>query len=158
MFPPGFLGTRADVLIDIVTLSFVVILPLLIWSWRLARVQKDYRSHRNVQVTLAIALAIVVGIFEYDLAQSGGIFELVRGSAWEGTVLLNGTIYVHTIFAVLASLSWVTLIVVSLIRFADPPRPSSFSRAHRRWGRFGMLTMIGAAVTAPPLYYFGFIA
>jgi hypothetical protein len=29
MLPPGFLGTRADVQVDIVTLSVVVILPLL---------------------------------------------------------------------------------------------------------------------------------
>jgi len=158
MFPPGFLGTRADVLIDIVTLSFIVILPLLIWSWRLARVKKDYPLHRNVQVSLAAALAIVVGIFEYDLAQSGGIFAMVEGSAWEGTALLGWIIYVHTIFAVLASLSWVILIVVSLVRFARPPRPNSFSATHRLWGRFGMVTMIGAAVTAPPLYYFGFIS
>jgi len=31
MFPSGFLGTRADVLIDIVTVSFSGILPLLDW-------------------------------------------------------------------------------------------------------------------------------
>lgn len=158
MFPPGFLGTRADVLIDIVTLSFVVILPLLIWSWRLARIRKNYRLHRNVQLSLAITLAVVVSIFEYDLAQSGGIFELVKGSAWEGTALLNWIIYVHTLFAVLASLSWVVLIVASLIRFASPPSPNSFSGTHRLWGRIGMIAMIGAAVTAPPLYYFGFIS
>lgn len=158
MFPPGFLGTRADVLIDIVTLSFIVILPLLVWSWRLARVAKNYRLHRNLQITLAVTLAIVVGIFEYDLAQSGGIFALVEGSAWEGTALLNGIIYVHTFFAVLASLSWVILIVVSLFRFASPPRPNSFSATHRLWGQFGMVTMIGAAVTALPLYYFGFVS
>ena len=36
MFPNGFLGTRADMLMDIVMLSFIVILPILIWSWRLA--------------------------------------------------------------------------------------------------------------------------
>lgn len=157
MFPPGFLGTRADVLIDIVTLSFVVILPLLIWSWRLARVRKNYLLHRNLQLSLAIILAIVVGAFEYDLAQSGGIFEMVRGSAWEGTALLQWIIYVHTIFAVLASLSWVLLIAVSLIKFASPPAPNSFSGTHRFWGRIGMVAMIGAAVTAPPLYYFGFV-
>jgi uncharacterized membrane protein YkgB len=34
MFPPGFLGSRADILIDIVTLSFIIILPLLIAARR----------------------------------------------------------------------------------------------------------------------------
>jgi len=42
MFPPGFPGSRAAILIDIVTLSFIIILPILIISWRLARIRKDY--------------------------------------------------------------------------------------------------------------------
>jgi hypothetical protein len=158
MFPPGFLGTRADVLIDIVTLSFIIILPLLIWSWRLARVEKAYGRHRNVQLALGISLAVVVGLFEYDLAQSGGIFALVAGSAWEGTVVLNTSIYVHTLFAVVASVVWVGLIIASLIRFPNPPVPNTFSGTHRVAGRVGMIAMIGAALTALPLYYFGFVA
>jgi hypothetical protein len=40
---PGFLGTRADMLMDIVLLSFIVILPVLIWSWQLARHKRQYR-------------------------------------------------------------------------------------------------------------------
>ena len=158
MFPPGFLGTRADVLIDIVMLSFVVILPILVWSWRLARTSRNYRLHRNVQLTLGITLAIVVLIFEYDLKMSGGIFELTKGSAFEGTPILNWTIYTHTIFSVLTSVIWVGLIVFSLLRFGNPPAPGKFSGTHRFWGRTGMVTMILSGITAPPLYYFGFMA
>ena len=158
MFPPGFLGTRADVLIDIVTLSFIVILPLLIVSWRLVRVQRNYRLHRNLQLTLAVTLAMAVAIFEYDLAAAGGIFELTRGGAYEGTAILNGAIYVHTAFSVATSLVWVGLIVFSLIRFPNPPSPGAFSSTHRFWGRTGMVTMIMAGATALPLYYFGFMA
>lgn len=67
MFPPGFLGSRADILIDIVTLSFIIILPILIFSWRMARNRKDYVTHRRIQLYLGISLFIVVSIFEYDL-------------------------------------------------------------------------------------------
>ena len=158
MFPPGFLGTRADMLIDIVTLSFIVILPLLIVSWRLARVQRNYRQHRNLQLALGITLTIVVAIFEYDLAASGGIFELTRDSAFAGTAVLNGTIYVHTAFAIVTAVVWVALIALSLIRFPNPPAPGAFSRTHRTLGRVGMVTMMMAGVTALPLYYLGFVA
>jgi len=158
MFPPGFLGTRADVLIDIVTLSFIVILPVLIISWWLARTKKDYANHRKIQLTLGITLGIVVAIFEYDLKISGGIFELTKGSIYEGTALLNWTIYIHTIFSVATSIIWVGLIITSLIKFDNPPVPNKFSGTHRFWGRFGMFTMIMAGVTSPPLYYFGFVA
>ncbi len=158
MFPAGFLGTRADILIDIVTLSFIVILPILIVSWRLARTKKDYSSHRTIQLYLGIALGVVVAIFEYDLSTSGGIFELVKGSAYEGTAILNWTIYIHTLFAIAATVIWAGLIIMSLIKFGKPPKPNAFSSRHRFWGRAGMVAMIMAGVTSPPLYYFGFMA
>jgi len=158
MFPPGFLGTRADVLIDVVMLSFAIILPLLVFSWYQARKQRNFQIHRNTQVILGVSLAIVVGIFEYDLSVSGGIFELTRGSVYEGTAVLNGTIYVHTAFSVLTSFIWVGLIIASLIKFENPPRPNSFSKTHRFWGKAGMISMIMSGITAPPLYYFGFVA
>lgn len=158
MFPAGLLGTRADVLVDIVTLSFIVILPILIWSWWLARTRKDYATHRRVQLWLGITLGVVVAIFEWDLKMSGGIFELTKGGIYEGTAALNWTIYVHTAFSILTTLIWATLIIVSLIRFGKPPKPNNFSRAHRFFGRTGMITMIMAGVTSPPLYYFGFVA
>ncbi len=158
MFPAGFLGTRADILIDIVTLSFIVILPVLITSWWLARSKKNYASHRKIQLTLGITLGIVVAIFEYDLSASGGIFELTKGGIYEGTAILNWTIYIHTFFSVLTSIIWVTLIIASLIKFKNPPKPNEFSRTHRFWGKTGMVTMFMAGITSPPLYYFGFMA
>jgi len=158
MFPPGFLGSRADVLIDIVTLSFIIILPILITSWWLARSKKDYAKHRNIQLPHGITLAIVVAVFEYDLSTSGGIFELTKGGIYEGTAILNWTIYVHTFFSVATSFIWVALIIASLIKFDNPPAPNKFSKMHRFWGRTGMFTMFMAGITSPPLYYFGFIA
>jgi putative membrane protein len=158
MFPAGFLGTRADILIDVVTLSFIIILPVLIVSWWLARSKKDYSNHRRIQLYLGIALGVVVAIFEYDLSTSGGIFELVKGSAYEGTAILNWTIYIHTAFAIASTVIWAGLIIMSLIKFGKPPTPNAFSKTHRFWGRTGMVVMIMAGITSPPLYYFGFVA
>ena len=158
MFPPGFLGTRADMLMDVVVLSFIVILPILIWSWRLARHTKQFSQHRRIQLALALTLLVVVGVFEYDLSKSGGIFELTKSSPYAGSVLLNTTIYVHTLFAVVASLIWLVLIAFSLWKFGANPEPGKFSRTHRAWGKAGMITMILAGLTSPPLYYLGFVA
>jgi hypothetical protein len=89
---------------------------------------------------------------------SGGIFELTKGSIYEGTALLNWTIYIHTFFSILTSIIWVILIPISLFKFGNPPRPNKFSKTHRGIGRAGMICMILAGVTSPPLYYFGFVA
>jgi hypothetical protein len=158
MFPAGFLGTRADMLVDIVTLSFIIILPIMIASIWLVRKKKDYSNHRRIQLYLGITLGVVVAIFEYDLSKSGGIFEMTKGSIYEGTALLNWTIYIHTIFAVAATVIWTVLIIASLIKFGKPPKPNAFSSRHRFWGRLGMFVMFMAGITAPPLYYFGFMA
>ena len=51
MLPQGFLGTRGDILMDLVVLSFIVILPVLVISWRAARAG-NFSRHRAIQLTL----------------------------------------------------------------------------------------------------------
>ena len=156
MLPAGFLASRGDILIDLVIVSFVVILPLLALSWRSAR-GRNFERHRKLQLGLAILLAIAVGLFEVNLRLSGGIFELTRGSAFAGTTLLNSIIYGHTLVAVASVLVWAPLLVVSLRRFGNPPTPGSFGPRHRFWGRTGMLLMMASGLSALPLYYLGFV-
>ena len=155
MLPQGFLGTRGDVLMDLVVLSFIVILPGLVISWRAAR-RRDYRKHRMIQISLVVVLAVAVGLFEVDLKLSGGIFELTRESSYAGTGLLNGLIYGHTMVAIGSVLVWVPLIILSLRRFPNPPVSNAFGATHRLWGRIGMLLMMASGLSAVPLYYVGF--
>ena len=155
--PAGFLGTRGDVLMDIVVLSFLVILPVLVISWRAARAA-EYRRHRAIQISLALTLAVVVTLFEIDLMLSGGIFALTRASSYAGTSLLNSLIYGHMLVAIGSALVWVTLVLVSLRKFSNPPVPNAFGPTHRVWGRVGMLLMMASGLSAVPLYYLGFAA
>ena len=154
--PGGFLGTRADILMDLVLVSFIVILPAICWSWWQAR-QGNYATHRLAQLILAGVLAVAVALFEVDLQLSGGIFELTAESAYAGTTLLNSWIYGHTVVAITTTIIWVALIVLSLRRFGTPPQPGTFSPPHRLWGRTGMATMAATGLSAFPLYYYGFM-
>lgn len=155
MLPSGFLGTRGDILMDLVMLSFVIILPLLILSWAKVRAA-EYQTHRKIQLSLAILLAIAVAAFELDLKLSGGIFTLTADSAYAGTVLLNSLIYGHMVVAIASVLVWVPLVIFSLRRFPRPPEPNDFSAKHRFWGRIGMVLMMLSGSSAIPLYYVGF--
>ena len=141
---------------DIVLLSFLVILPALLISWRYAR-RGRYSQHRAVQLTLAAVLAVAVALFELDLTLSGGIFELTQHSAFAGTFALNSLIYGHTLVAIGATLVWVPLVFLSIRKFPKPPVPGEFSATHRFWGRTGMLLMIVTGLSAIPLYYMGFV-
>jgi putative membrane protein len=156
MLPAGFLGTRGDILMDIVVLSFLLILPILVVSWRSAR-RGAYAVHRRIQLLLASVLAVAVALFEIDLKLSGGIFTLTAESAYAGSTLLNGLIYGHTLVAIGSALVWIPLVLLSLKWFGKPPEPNAYSRRHRLWGRTGMTLMMLSGSSAIPLYYVGFV-
>lgn len=156
MLPAGFLGTRADLLMDLVLLSFAVILPAISWSWLQAR-RQHYPIHKKTQLLLGAVLAVAVLLFEVDLKVSGGIFELTAESSYNDTTLLNSWIYGHTVVAILTTFIWIGLIFASLRKFPNPPAPNQFSKTHRFWGRTGMLTMMATGLSAFPLYYYGFM-
>lgn len=139
--PPSIFGGRCDILIDIVVLSMAIILPILWYSVKTVKEQRNYKKHKMIQLIMFILLFFVVILFEYDLKQNGGIFEMVKGSSYEGTFFLNFMIYFHTILSITTSLIWFILIIVSLIKFGKNPRPNNFSKKHKFWGKIGMWDM-----------------
>lgn len=155
MFPQGFLGTRGDLLMDIVITALVAVVPIVLYNWSLAR-RRQYARHKAMQITLAVLLGLVVALFEYNLRLQGGIFEATRASSYAGTATLNFWIWFHTFFAITTIFIWLGLIVASLRRFPRPPVPGAFSATHRRWGRIGMIWMLVTGVTAIPVYVYGF--
>jgi putative membrane protein len=157
MLPSGFLGTRGDILMDLVILSFIIILPVLFFSWWQVR-HAHYQTHKRTQLWLGGTLAVAVILFEIDIRMNGGTFALVAPSPYAEAWWLTAIIYVHLLIAVLTSLIWAGLIVMSLRRFDRPPAPGAFSATHRLWGRAGMVAMTLTGLTAYPLYFFGFAA
>lgn len=154
MFGESFLGQRGDALIDIGTLSIIAVVPVLLWSWVLARHRK-WVLHKRVQLTTASVLGVVVLLFEIDLSQMGGIFAVTAASPYAGTTLLNAWIWTHTVFAISSTVVWLLLVIASLVKFPKPPVPAAFP-THRYFGRLGMLLMLGSGLTAIPMYYYGF--
>lgn len=155
MFPQGFLGTRGDLLMDIVILALVAVVPIVLYNWRLARTGR-YPLHKTMQISLAALLAVVVGLFEVNLRLQGGIFKATEASSFAGTGTLNFWIYFHTFFAITTIFVWIGLIAASLRRFPNPPAPGAFSGTHRFWGRIGMIWMLVTGVTSIPVYIYGF--
>jgi len=154
MFGESFLGQRGDALIDIGMLSIVAVVPVLIWSWTLARA-RQWVLHKQVQLTTAVVLGVVILLFEMDLNQKGGIFAVTAGSPYAGSDVLNFWIWTHTFCSISTTVVWLLLVMASLLKFPKVPLPSAFP-THRYFGRLGMMLMLGAGVTAVPMYYYGF--
>lgn len=146
---------NTDWLIDIVNASFVIIVPTLIYSWLKAR-KGEYGLHKKVQLTLFAVLFVTVILFEVDLRMRGGIFEMVKQSAFAGTFLLNGLIWFHLFVSITTALIWIGLVIFSLRKFSSSPAPNDFSRTHIFWGRLGMIDMILTGITGVMLYVLGF--
>jgi phosphoribosylpyrophosphate synthetase len=94
--PAGFFGTRADLLLDLVVASLVLVVPMLAYSWRQVR-SGQYARHKLVQLSLFVVLGAAVLAFELHMRDLGGIFTATAASSYAGTATLNGWIYVHRI-------------------------------------------------------------
>jgi hypothetical protein len=153
--PTGFLGTRADALLDLVIVSLVIVIPVLVFSWRQVR-QQHYSLHKRIQIALLVVLTIAVGAFEANMRNRGGIFAATTASPYAGTAKLNFWIYFHSVCAIVTTILWFGLLAVSLLKFSKPPQPNSFSRTHRMVGRCGMILMVVTGLTSLPVYIYGF--
>ncbi len=157
MLPPGFLGTRADILMDLVVCSLVVVLPMM-WLARVWARGERYTHHRNLMVSLGSTLAVVVLLFEIDIRMAGGFSELAKHSSYAGTWLMDVSLYVHLVLAITTAVLWGWLLITSWRRFPNPPQPGEFSKTHRKWGPIAMWAMVLTGFTGIELYVISFLA
>lgn len=100
-FEPGFLGTRAAVYMDIVTLYFAILPFLLAFSIRQAVVGRIDLHYKSQMVILALTVVMVL-IFEIGVRLGGGFVEYVKLSNVSYDFLLL-FLAVHILIALLAS-------------------------------------------------------
>lgn len=156
MLPRGFLGTRADLLMDVVFVSTLATPFILLWAIRLAK-QQQLEQHRLVQTLLLVVLLIAVTLFEVDVRLSGGSGSLMKGSSYAGTGLLRGITLAHVLANVVTFFTWLVLVVKSRRRFKTE-LPGGFTPSHRRLGRFVFGGTVFGALSAVVMYGLGFIA
>ena len=154
--PQGFLGTRADLLVDVV---FVVNVIAPIWAgfaaW-LAR-KREHRRHMKLQLILWATLFVCVLLLEGNIRLSGGSGSLVSGSPYEGTTLLRTVFLLHIGPAVLTYVLWLYLVVASFRRW-HVALPGGFSGRHKKLGKLVILGLVWVAASAAAVYWLGFAA
>jgi putative membrane protein len=154
--PSGFLGTRGDLLMDVVVVAIVLTPLLFLWAVRLAR-RGEYVRHRNLQTALLGTLLIAVVLFEVDIRLHGGTKAFMAESPYLGSPLLAWLLRVHVLVAVLSFGLWCFL-VVSAWRARMDRTPSLFTPKHRRRGYWVFAGTVFTAVSGVWLYWLGFVA
>lgn len=155
--PPGFLGTRADLFMDVVIVT-VALVPALLWAGRALARARAYQRHRQLQLLLTGVFVVVVGLFEVYIRWKGGVDGISVGSPWHQSTPLYTFLGVHLTLAIGSSVLWGWLTWASVRRFDNPPGPGAFSAQHRRWGTITMTTMALTAITGLGLYWACFVA
>ena len=153
MLTTGFLGTRADVFVDIAMVFFAGAPFLMTQALRLAA-QRRFHAHRRLQVGVLLLAIVAVLLLEGSI-RFGHAVDAFTVSTYYGTATMAGLFAVHLALAGPTFVGWTVLALLSWRRF---PRvlPGSFSPRHRFWG---WLTFVGlwlTCVTGVGLYVLSF--
>lgn len=157
----GFLGTRASLGTDVVVVAMMLVVPAMLASIALVKYRAAFRAHRNIQVTLAVALLICVVLFEVDIRLHGWTHRAeasrfyVEGR-WNDAI--EYALAIHLCFAIPVIFLWGMVITRALRRFPRPPAPGEHSASHRFWGRFAAIWMTLTAITGWTFYWIAFVA
>jgi len=129
MFAQGFLGTRAPLFMDFVTL-IVAALPLLVFGAIFLARMKLYKAHALVQNIIFIVSVIVVGYFEYGVRIGGGFDAFMQGSGVSYTYS-SVVLGLHIFIAVVTLLLWIKTLYKAAIQSKNGVLPGEESNAHK---------------------------
>jgi uncharacterized membrane protein YozB (DUF420 family) len=157
---PGFLGTRASLMLDVVFVAMFLVVPLMAISIALAK-RGQYVAHKRLQLATAAVLLLAVLAFEIDmrfftdwrlLAAPSPFFN---ANGWSPVTI---ALTIHLFFAVPTLLLWIVVVVRALKYFPCPPRPGAHSEAHKLMGWLATVGMVMTAVTGWGFYWLAFVA
>ena len=142
LFSSGFLGTRAPLFMDIVSV-IVALLPFLIYGAISLAKKGNYSAHESVQKFLFIVTVIVVAFFEFGVRMEGGYKNLMEGSS----VGHNYFIYVlvfHILISVVTLILWVMTLYYAKRLKKESKLPGLYSEGHKKAGQ---RTFVGIVLT-----------
>lgn len=129
MFSPGFLGTRAPLFMDIVTL-IVAVLPLLIYSAILFAKKGMYKLHAFAQNIIYVVSVLVVLYFEYGVRIGGGFDTFATEAEVSYTYALFVLVF-HIAIAVATFVYWTLTIIKANKWFKADEIPGNMSNTHK---------------------------
>ncbi len=155
LFTSGFLGTRAPLFMDIVSVIVAALPFLIFWAISLAK-KGNYSAHESVQKLLFWVSVIVVGFFEFGVRMEGGYKNLMEGSSVSHDYLLYVLIF-HIIISVITLILWVKTIYTGK-RYKNQSRlPGRYSEAHKKDGQRTFIGIILTMLTGAWVYALLFV-
>ncbi len=155
LFEAGFLGTRAPLFMDIVSV-IVAVLPFLIFGAISLAKKENYRAHESVQKLLFWISVIVVGFFEYGVRMEGGYKNLMEGSSVSHDYLVYVLIF-HIIISVVTLILWTMTLYYARRYKAQSTLPGLYSNVHKKDGQRTFIGIILTMLTGAWVYALLFV-
>ena len=156
MISQGFLGTRADMLMDVILLAVVLVPFALLFSFRKVR-GGNHSYHKRMQATLFWIVLTAVVLFETNIRLSGGSGALIKESAWVAGLPFKVLLYTHILVAVLTFSTWGVVLYISGKKRKKQALPGSFTPSHKTIGKAIFGGSIFTAISGVVIYTFGFV-
>jgi putative membrane protein len=151
----GFLGTKAPMYMDLVTIYFAL-LPLLLGGSIYFAIKKEYNKHFFSQaIILAITLLVVV-IFEIGLRVSGGFLEYSQSSSISYTFMLTFLI-IHILIAIASIAGWLYLFITSFLSYKKNKYKEITNSNHKKIGKAIFISLTISSLMGICIYIFLFI-
>jgi len=142
----GFLGTRADLIVDIVMTASGFLPAYMIFAFYMAAKGK-LQLHKKLQIVALVAVTLLVLALEYDVRFSN-LAEVSALSPYHDSVLLKWIFVVHLVFAVTTFVGWIWLVVKS---YKIYPKPfGKFN--HKKWGKILFVDIVLTVITGWMMY------
>jgi len=155
MFEAGFLGTRAPLFMDMVTI-IVALLPLLLGITVLLARMGHYKAHKIAQIALFVVSVIVVGYFEYGVRIGGGFDEFVKGSSLSHSFIFYFLIF-HIAIAIITLYTWFKTLGFAIKAYSHTKLPGSESERHIKMAKQTIVWINATAITGIGVYVLLFV-
>jgi putative membrane protein len=156
MFEQGFLGTRAALYMDVVTIFFAFLPFLVAYSISFA-IRGEIKKHNLSQIAIFIATVLIVVVFEVGVRFSGGFVEFAKESSVDFTFLTIFLI-IHIIIALATVILWVIQLYSSMHHFKNEGLQSPYFQRHKRVAKWLFGGIITTSVMGCCIYIFLFVA
>jgi len=151
----GFLGTKALLYMDIVTIYFAL-LPLLLLISIYFAVKKRYQEHFISQAAIFVITIIMVLIFEVGVRITGGFIEYAQQSQLSYDFLV-GFLIAHIIVAVASTTGWLYQIIVSYKLYKSKGFESFKTTKHKKIGKVLFAALTVNSIMGVCIYLFLFV-
>jgi len=151
----GFLGTKAPMYMDLITIYFALLPFLLAFSIYFA-IKKNYKKHFFSQALILSITLLVVIIFEIGVRVSGGFLEYSKDTSISYTFMLTFLI-IHIIIAIASISGWLYLFITSYLAYKKDKFRTIQSSKHKKIGKAIFFSLTISSLMGICIYIFLFV-